>query len=35
MIGQWLSMCFYDKLAHAKNSVYQALSYLDKAWVRG
>ena len=24
MIGQWVSMCFYDKLAHAKNSVYQA-----------
>ena len=25
MIGQWVGMRFYDKLAQAKNSVYQAL----------
>ena len=35
MIGQWVGMRFYDKLAHAKNSVYQALIYFRKAWVRG
>ena len=31
MIGQWVRMHFYDKLAHAKN---QAL-ILDMAWVLG
>ena len=30
MICQWVDMHFYDKLVHAKNSVYQAL-ILDKA----
>ena len=27
MIGQWVGMRFYDKLAHAKHNVYQALVY--------
>ena len=28
MIGQWVRMHFYDKLVHAKNSVYQALIWI-------
>ena len=32
MIGQW---CFYDQLAHAKNSVYQALTGADPGILKG